>query len=77
MHGGGRTTPKLTLLIPSGIFERAIRHAEKAGLPLERVCLDPGIGFGKDRQGYCSYRKASALVQGYPDRRAGRRVRSG
>lgn len=32
-------------------FERAVTTAEKAGLTLRQVCLDPGIGFGKDRQG--------------------------
>ena len=32
-------------------FLQALKAAEAAGLPTERVCLDPGIGFGKDRQG--------------------------
>lgn len=32
-------------------FIRAIATAEKAGLSLKQICLDPGIGFGKDRQG--------------------------
>lgn len=29
------------------VFERALEKAELAGLPRERVVLDPGIGFGK------------------------------
>ncbi|HIW73443.1 MAG TPA: dihydropteroate synthase [Firmicutes bacterium] len=32
-------------------FRRAMAAAAAAGLPPERVCLDPGIGFGKDRHG--------------------------
>ena len=79
MHGGGgaddagNSDPFNTV---RAYFERAIRHAEKAGLPLERVCLDPGIGFGKDRQGDIALiARLPALVRGYPDRRAGRRVR--
>lgn len=32
-------------------FKQAIVRAANAGLPIERVCLDPGIGFGKDRRG--------------------------
>ena len=32
-------------------FERALSLAREAGLPRERICLDPGIGFGKDRAG--------------------------
>lgn len=32
-------------------FEKAISAAMKAGLSIKQICLDPGIGFGKDRQG--------------------------
>ena len=32
-------------------FRTALEAAAAAGLPAERVCLDPGIGFGKDRAG--------------------------
>lgn len=32
-------------------FRTALAAAAAAGLPAERVCLDPGIGFGKDRAG--------------------------
>lgn len=32
-------------------FEQAVEAAVKAGLHREQICLDPGIGFGKDRQG--------------------------
>lgn len=32
-------------------FRTALETAAAAGLPAERVCLDPGIGFGKDRAG--------------------------
>lgn len=70
MHGGGgaddagNSDPFNTV---RAYFERAIRHAEKAGLPLERVCLDPGIGFGKDRQGDIALiARLPALVQGLP-----------
>ena len=77
MHGGGgaddagNSDPFNTV---RAYFERAIRHAEKAGLPLERVCLDPAL----IRQGQTG---DIALIAGFPrwfrvtpDRRAGRRV---
>ena len=32
-------------------FRQAMAAASAAGLPGQRVCLDPGIGFGKDRRG--------------------------
>ncbi len=31
-------------------FEAALQRAAAAGLPLSRVCLDPGIGFGTTRE---------------------------
>lgn len=32
-------------------FEKAIKAAACQGLELNHICLDPGIGFGKDRRG--------------------------
>jgi dihydropteroate synthase len=32
-------------------FEKALNTADCQGLELNRICLDPGIGFGKDRHG--------------------------
>ncbi len=34
-----------------GYFEKALETVACQGLELNRICLDPGIGFGKNRQG--------------------------
>lgn len=48
-------------------FKRAIAAAEKAGLSLKQICLDPGIGFGKDRQGDLALvSRLPELVKGLP-----------
>lgn len=41
-------------------FRRALALADRAGLPREAVCLDPGIGFGSSREGDL------ALIAGLP-----------
>ncbi len=54
MHAGGGADDDGEADAPAAVrayFERALALARKAGLPLECVCLDPGIGFGKSRQG--------------------------
>ncbi len=49
-------------------FGTALRAAEKAGLPREAVCLDPGIGFGKGRAGDAELiARLPALLEGLPD----------
>lgn len=58
MHAGGGADDlgksgdlSRTIAEVHSYFEKAIAAAEKAGLSLKQICLDPGIGFGKDRQG--------------------------
>ena len=54
MHAGGGADDagqEDALQAVRAYFRRALEAAGQAGLPRERVCLDPGIGFGKDRQG--------------------------
>lgn len=49
-------------------FEKALARAAEAGLGRNRLCLDPGIGFGKTREG--DRRLVSSLprlMQGLPD----------
>lgn len=54
MHSGGGSDDKGggdAIRSVHAYFERALQYSVNAGLPYERICLDPGIGFGKDRQG--------------------------
>lgn len=49
-------------------FEMALEAAKQAGLPPESVCLDPGIGFGKSRDGDRQLlAQLSSLTAGLPD----------
>ena len=49
-------------------FEQALALAKKSGLPLQQVCLDPGIGFGKSRRGDMELiAQLPALMAGLPD----------
>ncbi len=56
MHTGGRTSSEAAEY-PNGVindintfFSSAVQTAQKARLDLSRLCLDPGIGFGKTRE---------------------------
>lgn len=54
MHaGGGADDRALDDALPAvrRFFEAALQRAQAVGLPLQRLCLDPGIGFGKSLQG--------------------------
>lgn len=49
-------------------FIRALNTADRAGLSADRLCLDPGIGFGKDRQGDLALiSRLPELLQGLPE----------
>ena len=51
-----------------GYFEAALTLAEKSGLELEQVCLDPGVGFGKSRNGDMELMaRLPELLEGLPD----------
>lgn len=48
-------------------FAAALDKASRCGLSKERICLDPGIGFGKDRAGDLTLvAKLSKLLSGLP-----------
>ncbi len=48
MHNRETIDPSLDIIAEmSGFFERALETATRAGIPLDRLVLDPGIGFGK------------------------------
>lgn len=49
-------------------FALALDRAERDGLAQEQICLDPGIGFGKDRQGDLELvARLPLLLSGVPD----------
>lgn len=71
MHaGGGADDRALDDAIPSvrRFFEQALNRAAQVGLPLQQLCLDPGIGFGKSLQGDVQLiRHLPQLLSGLPD----------
>lgn len=51
MHNRESVDPDLDILADmKRFFEASLRIAEKAGVPRRHIILDPGIGFGKNRQ---------------------------
>lgn len=71
MHAGGGaddTGCGEALVAVRAFFDRALDQAVSGGLALEQVCLDPGIGFGKDRQGDLQLvARLPALLEDLPD----------
>lgn len=54
MHAGGGADDRDAQEVPARVhayFQKALSLAEESGLPLEAVCLDPGIGFGSSPEG--------------------------
>lgn len=48
MHNRDSVDPAVDVIADMlAFFERALERAEKAGVPRDRIVLDPGIGFGK------------------------------
>nr|WP_247658566.1 dihydropteroate synthase [Aquabacter sp. L1I39] len=48
MHNRESVDPAVDVIADMlGFFARALERAEKAGVPRDRIVLDPGIGFGK------------------------------
>lgn len=69
MHNRVEIDPVLDIIADMlAFFERAITRAENAGLPRERLVLDPGIGFGKSfEQNLTALRRLGELrVLGLP-----------
>jgi dihydropteroate synthase len=51
MHNRGAPDPALDILADvKSFFTRSLDIASKAGIPPERIVLDPGIGFGKTQE---------------------------
>ena len=47
-------------------FDYALDAASAAGLPVSQICMDPGIGFGKQRDGdFAVLRRLNELTGGY------------
>lgn len=46
MHGTGSKSGNITEEVKT-FFEMKVKQAESCGIALERLCFDPGIGFGK------------------------------
>lgn len=54
MHAGGGADDRAevdAIAVVRRYFRQALETADRAGLPLACVCLDPGIGFGKSGRG--------------------------
>ncbi|OZA77299.1 MAG: dihydropteroate synthase [Azorhizobium sp. 39-67-5] len=69
MHNRETIDPAIDIIADMLVlFERALKHAEAAGLPRADVVLDPGIGFGKTpEQNLDALRRLSELrVLGQP-----------
>jgi dihydropteroate synthase len=48
MHNRDAVDPRIDVIADvTAFFERSLAIAVRAGIPLERIVLDPGIGFGK------------------------------
>jgi dihydropteroate synthase len=48
MHNREAADPRIDIVADvTAFFERSLAIAARAGIPLERIVLDPGIGFGK------------------------------
>lgn len=51
MHNRETTDPEIDIVADMmRFFERSLEIARRAGVPQGRIALDPGIGFGKNRQ---------------------------
>ena len=54
MHAGGGADDRAevdAVAVVRRYFQQALEAADRAGLPLSCVCLDPGVGFGKSGGG--------------------------
>jgi dihydropteroate synthase len=50
MHNRGDIDPAIDIAADMrAFFDRSLQLAERAGIPRERIMLDPGIGFGKTK----------------------------
>ncbi|MGU3493127.1 dihydropteroate synthase [Xanthobacteraceae bacterium A53D] len=69
MHNREAIDPAIDIMADMiGFFERALEQADRAGIPRDRIVLDPGVGFGKTfEQNLTSVARLSELrVLGLP-----------
>ena len=66
MHNRTDTDPAIDIVADlRRFFDRSLLLAQRAGIPSERIMLDPGIGFGKTKQQNLAALAATAELQDY------------
>ena len=66
MHNRNDVDPALDIIADlRRFFDRSLELAQRAGIPKERIILDPGIGFGKTKQQNLAALAATTELQDY------------
>jgi dihydropteroate synthase len=66
MHNRTETDPAIDILADlRRFFDHSLNLAQRAGIPSERIILDPGIGFGKTKQQNLAALAATTELQDY------------
>ncbi len=66
MHNRHAVDPLLDIVADlRRFFDRSLELAERAGIPSERILLDPGIGFGKTKEQNLAALAATSELQDY------------
>jgi dihydropteroate synthase len=66
MHNRTETDPAIDILADlRRFFDHSLSLAQRAGIPSERIILDPGIGFGKTKQQNLAALAATTELQDY------------
>jgi dihydropteroate synthase len=66
MHNRNDVDPALDIIADlRRFFDRSLDLAQRAGIPNERIILDPGIGFGKTKQQNLAALAATTELQDY------------
>jgi dihydropteroate synthase len=66
MHNRTETDPAIDILADlRRFFDHSLYLAQRAGIPRERIILDPGIGFGKTKQQNLAALAATMELQDY------------
>jgi dihydropteroate synthase len=66
MHNRTETDPAIDILADlRRFFDHSLYLAQRAGIPRERIILDPGIGFGKTKQQNLAALAATMKLQDY------------
>jgi dihydropteroate synthase len=66
MHNRVATDPAIDIVADlRRFFDRSLNLAQRAGIPSERIILDPGIGFGKTKEQNLAALAATIRLQDY------------